>query len=337
MSSIKRLSAIAEVVHELKNQFGEQKIKTAEILARYVTFKIGGPADIFFIARSQQELISAVTVAKNHEVPVTILGGGTNVVIADRGIRGMVIKNETHGIRVVGLSGSVKKTESLIDSVVIESDSGVLVNQLVRYTIDECLTGLEPFLGQPGTVGGAMYINAHNMRRGVFFGDHVVEASILGESGDFHVVPVSYFRFGYDESRLQDTGETVVSVKFRLKRGDKEQLWQVASASMTYRRETQPLGMASAGCTFRNIKKTDAIRLHTPNHTVSAGYLLDSVGLKGYQIGGAKFSDRHANFIVNTAQATAADILALMVEAKRRVKREFGIELREEVVLLGEF
>ncbi len=335
MKSTNKNSSLQAAVSELSGEFGQPRVKQAEPLAKYSTLRVGGPADIFFSAKTTQEIIKAVAIARKYNLQVVVFGGATNLLVADSGIRDLVIKNESHNIRIVGVSGAVHGATHKSGTAVVEADSGVLVNQLVRHTVDEGLMGLEHFLGQPGTVGGAMYINAHNMHKGVFFADCVLEASILTPQTEVKTVPVSYFRFGYDESEIQRTGDIVLSVKFLLRRGDKAMLWKDATAAMNYRRETQPLGWSSSGCTFRNFSKSDALRLHTPNYTTSVGYLIDRVGLKGYQIGNAKFSERHANFIVNLGSANASDILKLIKEAKKRIKKEFNIDLKEEVVLLG--
>ncbi len=310
------------------------KVKQQEPLAPYTTFKIGGPAEYFMIARSRDDVVAGVNAALNAHVPVRVIGGATNLVVSDAGIAGLVIKNESHDIKVIAYKGKANHGKMQVDQVVVEADSGVLVNQLVRYTVDESLAGLEHFLGQPGTVGGAVWINAHNMNKGVFFGDFIREAGVIDKDGKVKIVPQEYFHFGYDVSSIQKTGEYVLFVRLVLPRGDKEQLWQDAHKAMEYRRSTQPLGIPSSGCTFRNFSKADAMRLGTPNLTCSAGYLIDRVGLKGYQIGGAKFSDKHANFILNVDNATSKDVMALIALAKSRVKETFGIDLHEEVVPL---
>jgi UDP-N-acetylmuramate dehydrogenase len=150
-------------------------------------------------------------------------------------------------------------------------------------------------------------------------------------------VPQHYFKFGYDESVLQYNGATVISVTLKLTKGNKDVIWEKATAAQNHRHNTQPKGYPTAGCTFRNISQADAFRIGTPNHTKSAGYLVDSCGLKGTQIGQAMFSKEHANFILNLGGATAADIQKLIRLAKKEVKEKYGVQLKEEIVLVGEF
>jgi len=170
-----------------------------------------------------------------------------------------------------------------------------------------------------------------------YAGDVLSSAKVLDRNGNIKNVDKKYFDFAYDQSILQKTHETVLSAAFLLTVTDKKTLWETAQTSMDYRRSTQPMGEASAGCTFRNIPLSHALRLNTPNNTTSAGYLVDQVGLKNFQINKAKFSDKHANFILNMGGATAGDIKDLIDEAKRRVKEKFQVEIEPEIVLLGDF
>ena len=152
-----------------------------------------------------------------------------------------------------------------------------------------------------------------------YIGDCLYEAEIIKKDGSAITVPASYFNFGYDQSILQKTHETVVSATFKLNKvHDKDMLWKRAHEALAYRSATQPIGKFSAGCTFRNISKSDALRLATPDHTTSAGFLVDQVNLKGFVQGGAFFSDKHANFIINDGTASSRDVVTLIKEAQRR-------------------
>jgi len=317
----------------------KNRILLSEPLAKYTTFKIGGPADLFYKATTTAELVKAIILAKKYSIPFFLLGGGTNLLVADSGFRGLVIKNETSGIRLVGMKGKqmVGYDSQTVKTVFIEADCGVGLNRLVRFTLDQGLAGLEDFLGQPGSVGGAVYMNAHNMRLGKFVGDAVYSAKILKDSGEVAEVAASYFQFGYDKSMLSKTGEIVLSAVFRLTTGDKNRLWEKASETLKYRESTQPKGIYSSGCAFRNISKSEAVRLATPDYTCSTGYLLDKAGLKNYSVGKARFSMEHANIIVHSGGASASDVLELISTAKQRVKKKFGINLTEEIILVGDF
>ena len=314
----------------------KDRVKEHELLARYTTMKIGGPADLFYEAKTQDELVLAIKEGRRLGVPVFILGGGTNILIGDRGIRGLVIKNSTSSISIRGMKGNIQGGTSK-GVVYVEADSGVIMNKLVRFTVDEGLQGLEMQLGLPGTVGGAVFMNSKWTRPEGYVGDVVYQAMILTSDNILKLVPKSYFQFAYDTSILQKTREYVVSVVFSLQHAHKDELWKTANDSIAYRRETQPQGVLSLGCTFRNISRAQAMTLATPNHTTSAGFLVDHAGLKGATEGEAQISDRHANFIINKGKATASDVVKLISRAKEQVKRQFGVELEEEIVRVGEF
>ncbi|MBI4991007.1 UDP-N-acetylmuramate dehydrogenase, partial [Candidatus Gottesmanbacteria bacterium] len=293
---------------KLTRLLGETRVLINEPLSKYSSFRLGGPADLFFKAKTTGELAQAIKQADSFSIPIFVLGGGTNLLISDKGFRGLVIKNETSGIKLIGVRGAATK----VKKVFLEVDSGVGVNRLVRFALDQGLSGLEAFLGQPGTVGGAVYINAHNMWKGKFFGDCIVGAKIVTVSGDVKSVEGKYFKFGYDTSCLQKTKEIVLSVILQLETQDKEKLWQEAQKMLVYRQKTQPQGFYSSGCIFRNIEKSDALMIATPQFTCSAGFLLETIGLKGKKIGGAWFSSEHANFIVHRGGVTTSSVIELI-------------------------
>lgn len=320
---------------KLRDVLGEN-LKVQEPLAKYTTFKVGGPADWFYDAQTTDGLVTAVNLSRSLQLPFFILGGGTNLLIGDKGFRGIVIKNSARAIMVRGIKAEVKNGEAK-RKVFVEADSGVLMNSLVRFTEDQGLKGLEMHLGLPGTVGGAVFMNSKWTHPEGYVGDVVYQAVILTPGGEITTVPRDYFRFGYDTSTIQHSGDIVLKVVFMLEQSTKEELWQIANESMEYRRRTQPQGVFTAGCTFRNISQAQALVLNTPNHTTSAGFLIDHAGMKGKQIGGAQISSQHANFIVNTKRARAADIVSLIEQSRAAVKKQFGVELEEEIIRVGEF
>ncbi len=323
------------VIQPLQEALGN-RVKADEPLARYTTFKIGGPADYFYEAKTSDECAAAVAIARKLNLPVFILGGGSNILIGDKGIRGMVIRNLSTHIGIKGVKSALIG-EDRKKVVYVEADAGVPVNKLVRFTVDEGLSGLHMHLGLPGSVGGALYMNSKWTRPEGYIGDVVYQARLVTGEGEDIVVPQSYFHFAYDTSVLQSTKDTVISVVFALVAADKDELWKIATESITYRRETQPQGVSSAGCTFRNLSKAEALTLSTPNLTTSAGYLLDHAGLKNESVGDAYISPVHANFIINRGKATAADVVKLIDLCRERVLKRFGVRLAEEIQRVGEF
>jgi UDP-N-acetylmuramate dehydrogenase len=300
--------------------FGRARVRLRALLAPYTTFRVGGPADWLVEIGSADHLVQAVQLAAQAGVPVTVLGGGSNVLIGDGGIRGLVVR--FHG-------GTVTAPRDGI----VRAEGGVTVNGLVRWTLNRGFAGLEAWAGTPGTVGGGLYGNAHFDGR--LLGELVDRVRVVARSGEVYDLPAAAMEFGYDRSRLQRTRELVLWADFRVGHGDPAALRAVARRSLAYRKQTQPLNVPSAGCVFQN---PDPARDRWPQDIpLSAGAILDRAGLKGAREGGARVSPVHANFIVNEGGATARDIRRLIARCRRVVADRFGVELREEVVYLGEF
>jgi UDP-N-acetylmuramate dehydrogenase len=290
------------------------------VLAPFTTFRVGGPADWFIETRSSDEIVTALTLAHAAGILVTVLGGGSNVLVSDAGVRGLVI--HTRG-------GHVTRTGP--DRV--RADAAVSINGLVRWTVSHSCAGLEAWAGTPGTVGGAIFGNAHYGGRSI--GELVSHVRVASRDGTTADVPSSEMAFGYDCSRLQRTGEVLLSATFRVAPGQEAALRATARASLDFRRRTQPLDTRNAGCVFQN---PDPTRDCLPDGVPwAAGALIDRAGLKGTALGGARVSSAHGNFIVNEGPATAADIRGLIVRCRDEVRARFGVELREEIVYLGDF
>ena len=296
------------------------QIQTSAPLAPLTTFGVGGPADWLVDVRSVEQLMAVLHAARDAGVPVTPLGGGSNVLVSDRGVRGVVVRLLLKDI-AESAPGQVR------------AGSGTTINGLVRWTIAHALAGIESWAGTPGTVGGAIYGNAHFQGRDI--GELVDSVQLITLDGQIVTVARVEMEFAYDTSRLSRTHEVVVWAEFHVKPGDVETLRARARASLAYRKQTQPLALPSAGCIFQNPDPTrDPLPAGIP---ASAGALIDRAGFKGHRIGGAAISPTHANFIVNDAAARAEDIRALIVRAEQAVRERFGIELRREIVLLGDW
>jgi len=196
---------------------------------------------------------------------------------------------------------------------------------------------LEMHLGLPGSVGGAVFMNSKWTHPVGFVGDAVYQAEILTPENERKIVSKTYFKFGYDTSSIQQSKDILLKVVFALQSDTKERLWKIANDSITYRRQTQPQGVSTAGCAFRNISQAEALSVPTPNHTTSAGFLIDHAGLKNARVGDAQISDMHANFIINRGKASSADVVHLIELARNKVKEKFGVTLQEEIIRVGEF
>jgi UDP-N-acetylmuramate dehydrogenase len=296
------------------------QIKRSAPLAPLTTFGVGGPADWLVEVRSLDQLVAVLQTARESGVPVTPLGGGSNVLVADSGVRGVVVRLLLKDI-----------AQSTADRV--RAGSGTTINGLVRWTIAHALAGIESWAGTPGTVGGAVYGNAHFQGRDI--GELVAAVELITLDGEIVTAAPAQMEFAYDTSRLSRTHELVVWAEFHVTAGDVEVLRARARESLAYRKRTQPLALPSAGCIFQNPDPArDALPAGMP---ASAGALIDRAGLKGHRVGGAAISSTHANFIVNDAAATAENIRALIVRAEQAVRERFGVDLRREIVMLGEW
>jgi UDP-N-acetylmuramate dehydrogenase len=303
----------------LIEDLGPERVRRDEILAPYTTFRIGGPADLFYEPTTAGELATAIQAAREHGVPWFLLGTGANILVGDRGFRGLVIRNlarhmEVRGERVWAESGAV------------------VYPDLIELAVSRGLSGLEHYVGIPSTVGGALWQNLHFLspaparERTVFIAEVTHSAEILSEDGGRRTVGVDYFEFGYDDSILHHRRDVVLAATFQLRPGDPERLRRVMEENLAWRRERHPPLDAepSAGSIFKKIEG------------VGAGRLIDECGLKGTRIGGALVTPRHANILINTGGATAADVHALIAHIQEVVEQRTGYRLEPEIGFIGE-
>ncbi|OIN88871.1 hypothetical protein COW80_01690 [Candidatus Beckwithbacteria bacterium CG22_combo_CG10-13_8_21_14_all_01_47_9] len=317
-------------------------------LVQYSTFRIGGSAEYFIEVKNQAELIEAVAWAKARRLPIYILGNGSNTLIADAGIKGLVIRNLTGEIKVLDSiqAFSNKKIpprfqlvepdpeltnltydESQFPPVLVTLDSGVYLPKAIFQLIAQGITGLEWFAGIPATAGGATYINLHGANK--FWSDYLIEAEILDPAGQIKTTAADDFHYDYDQSVLKDSGDLVLAVTLRLRRGPKEQALKIAKYRQL-KKAHQP--QRSLGCVFQNLSAAEQKRLYLP--TPSIGYLIDKkLNLKGTKIGGAWIPEKHAGFVENLGGATAADVLQLIELVKKRAKQQLDLDLKLEIVL----
>ncbi|MCX7973492.1 MAG: UDP-N-acetylmuramate dehydrogenase [Candidatus Aminicenantes bacterium] len=290
-----------------------RSLQTSVSLKEHSTFRIGGPADFFFEAYNLEELKQAVLFARDQKIPVYVIGGGSNILFADEGYRGLIIKNSSRGIKV------------FLESLEIEALSGTKLSELVDFAAQSGLSGLEFMAGIPGTVGGAVWGNAGAFGRNI--GDILVSAYIW-EAGEERKVKRDFFDFGYRSSSLKKRRSLLLSARFKVEKETSETVQKRVNDILSLRRlKHPPAGTASAGSFFKNIFMPDGQK-------IAAGLLLDQAGVKGLRCGDAQVYPRHANFIINLGQAKAADVLTLAAEMKGRVKEKFGLELEEEVIYL---
>lgn len=287
-------------------KFFKGRISLNEPLARFTTFRIGGNADYYAEPLDEQDVLNLVKYLDSQGIPFYVMGNGSNVLINDEGIRGVVMNLES--------SFSYLKTK---DERII-AGAGVKVAKFADYVINKDFAGAEMLAGIPATVGGALVMNA-----GAYGGqmsDYVTEVKVV-KDGELQVLSKQSCRFSYRNSALKQT--VVLEGTFMFPRGDASELLRRRKELLQKRNEAQPVEIPNAGCIFKNPEGDFAARL------------IEECGLKGYSIGGAKISEKHANFIVNFNRATSEDVLKLIREAKKMVKEKTGIELELEVKLIG--
>jgi UDP-N-acetylmuramate dehydrogenase len=287
-------------------------IKQNEPLKNHCTFRIGGPADFFYTAKSTDKIPQLIEKAKTQNLPYFILGGGSNILFSDKGFRGLIIKIDTKTITN--------------DNNEITADAGVTIPELIKFATEHRLQGLEKWIGLPGTVGGAVRGNAG--RNDLETAQILTEAQVLDpETGKITTTTNKDLEFAYRKSRIKHSKEIVLSATFRLQPTElsPEQQQEIANQMRTQTQEKQPPGFSS-GSFFKN-----------PSPQNPAGKLIDEANLKGTKIGNAQISPKHGNFLINLGGASAKDILALAKLIKQEVRAKFNLNLEEEVQILDEY
>jgi len=300
---------MSETVRDILHERLKGRVRTDEPMELHTSFRIGGPADLFVGPADLDDLTSALEVLKERRVPVLLVGAGTNMLVKDGGVRGAVISLR-----------EMKRMERRGSST-IYADCGALLSGLVMKSVSWELSGLEFAVGIPGSVGGAVIMNAG--AHGSSISDVISRVEMVHSDGSVHVVDARELMFSY---RSCDVGEgrIITGVEFSLQQEESGAIKERIEKHLAWRRENQPLKHPSAGSVFKN----------PPD--VSAGKLIDDLGLKGKTVGGAQVSETHANFIVNIRGAAAQDVLDLIVGVRDQVSREYGIDLELEIRVVGE-
>ena len=301
---------LTQYISYIDHMIPADRLLKDEPMSGHTTFAVGGPADVLVLPRTVEELAHAIRMARKAMVPVTILGEGSNVLVLDGGIRGVVIQ----------LNGMTPILEG--EGCRIVASAGAMLKDVCQYARQRGLTGVEFACGIPGTLGGAVFMNA-----GAYGGEmsHVVQrVKTVDHMGELHCYEAGQMDFGYRQSVFQTRHEYVVKVELKLEKGDKTVIAQTMADLMQRRESKQPLEMHSAGSTFKR----------PPGYF--AGTLIEQTGLKGLSVGDAQVSLKHAGFVINNGHATARDILELIHEVQRRVEDAHGVRLEPEVRIIGE-
>ncbi|MFA6308905.1 MAG: UDP-N-acetylmuramate dehydrogenase [Clostridia bacterium] len=300
----------SETLSLLKEITSVENIKTEEMMNKHTSFKIGGPADFLVTPASSDELCLLIIALNKNEVPYFVMGNGSNLLVREKGIRGVVIKLFDNF------------NEIKIDGDIIIAEAGALLSKIARVALDNDLAGFEFASGIPGTLGGAVVMNA-----GAYSGemkDVIIKSEYIDRQGNVRELTGNMHEFGYRKSVFQRNGGIVTNSLIKLAKGDRHKIKATMDDFNGRRRDKQPLAMPSAGSVFRRPE----------GHF--AGKMIEDCGMRGKSIGGAQVSTKHCGFIVNTGNATASDVIDLINKIKDKVKEKFGVSLETEIKFVGE-
>ena len=300
-----------KVIEKFWNLLGKDRVLVDEPMKSHTTFRIGGPADFFLLPSTVDEVRGILEICREEELPYFILGNGSNLLVSDKGYRGVIIQLYRNFSNI-----SVEGNE-------ICASSGALLSQIAAAARNASLTGFEFAGGIPGTLGGAVFMNA-----GAYGGelkDVLKEAVVMTEQGEILTLPVEKLDMGYRTSRIKKAGYLVLEARLVLEQGDMDKIRDITKDLTEKRVSKQPLEYPSAGSTFKRPEG------------YFAGKLIMDAGLRGYQVGDAQVSEKHCGFVINKGNATAADVLTLIENVREKVQEQFGVTLEPEVKFLGEF
>ena len=298
---------IETVMNEINNKTASLCFMN-ESLKKHTTYGIGGPADLMIFPKSKQDLIKVIEIINENKIQLTILGSGSNVLVSDNGIRGAVIS----------LKNSLKQIE--VHENILYAECGTMLGKIVKHAVKNNLIGLENLNGVPGTLGGALIMNAGAW--GGEISENLIHVEVINSKSEIQKIQKKDLNFSYRQSSF-NKDDILLSAKFNLKKADKDIIKENFIEAQSGRKKSQPLNKRSAGSLFKNPKNN------------SAGKLLDEAGLKGFSIGDAKISEKHANFFINDGDATSKDMLMLIKKAHKEVKDKFNVNLSLEVKLMG--
>lgn len=302
---------IKEILEESK--LNKENLYYDEPMAKHTSFKIGGPADVFIKVDNIEELKEILKLSKENKIPLTIIGNGSNILVTDKGIRGITAKLNFKNIKIENIADNKEK---------IDVDAGVPVGLLAQKLLKEEITGFEELSGIPGTIGGAVIMNAG--AHGKELKDILKKVNAMDYNGNIHEFTNEECQFSYRNSRFQKEKYIILQATLELEKGNSTEIKEKMDEYMQFRKEKQPIEYPNAGSTFKR------------GEDFVTAKLIDEAGLKGYKIGGAQVSEKHAGFIVNVDNATAKDVIELTDYIKEKIKEKFGKKINLEIQIIGE-
>ena len=302
---------IKEILEESK--LNKENLYYDEPMAKHTSFKIGGPADVFIKVDNIEELKEILKLSKENKIPLTIIGNGSNILVTDKGIRGITAKLNFKNIKIENIADNKEK---------IDVDAGVPVGLLAQKLVKEEITGFEELSGIPGTIGGAVIMNAG--AHGKELKDILKKVTAMDYNGNIHEFTNEECQFSYRNSRFQKEKHIILQATLELEKGNSTEIKEKMDEYMQFRKEKQPIEYPNAGSTFKR------------GEDFVTAKLIDEAGLKGYKIGGAQVSEKHAGFIVNVDNATAKDVIELTDYIKEKIEEKFGKKINLEIQIIGE-
>ncbi|MBI2442566.1 MAG: FAD-binding protein [Candidatus Levybacteria bacterium] len=313
-------------VEKLKEIHPEVHVKQDELLLPYTSFKCGGHARYIALIDNLETLSDVAIYAWENGVAVRVVGGGTNILVPDDGFDGLVIKNNCRRFDLQGMRGRFTNNQMKLSQGYLYAESGALMNQVVRYVIDQGFGGIEYSLGLPGTVGGAVAVNSNFPKENIRIGRAVYAAKILTKDGGIKDVDSSYFHFSPERSRILADREIILSLLFALYPDDKTKLWKRAEEAVSYRTTTQPKQQLT-GMTFRNVQITCIYPNSSLPSDVTYEFLLEKAGILGFRVGNVEIWPDNPRYILNRGNGTEEDVKQLIAHIKTTILRRFGVQL----------
>lgn len=295
-----------------KSKLNKENLYYDEPMAKHTSFKIGGPADVFIKVDNIEELKETLDLSKQNQIPLTIIGNGSNLLVTDKGIRGITAKLNLKDIEI--------KNEN--NKQIIKVDAGVPVGLLAQKLLKEEIAGFEELSGIPGTIGGAVIMNAG--AHGKELKDILKKVTAMDYNGNIHEFTNEECQFSYRNSRFQKEKYIILQATLELEKGNSTEIKEKMDEYMQFRKEKQPIEYPNAGSTFKR------------GEDFVTAKLIDEAGLKGYKVGGAQVSKKHAGFIVNVDNATAKDVIELTDYIKEKIEEKFGKKINLEIQIIGE-
>lgn len=295
-----------------KSKLNKENLYYDEPMAKHTSFKIGGPADVFIKIDNIEELKETLDLSEKNQIPLTIIGNGSNLLVTDKGIRGITAKLNLKDIEI----------ENKNNKQTIKVDAGVPVGLLAQKLLKEEITGFEELSGIPGTIGGAVIMNAG--AHGKELKDILKKVTAMDYNGNIHEFTNEECLFSYRNSRFQKEKYMILQATLELEKGNSTEIKEKMDEYMQFRKEKQPIEYPNAGSTFKR------------GEDFVTAKLIDEAGLKGYKVGGAQVSEKHAGFIVNVDNATAKDVIELTDYIKEKIEEKFGKKINLEIQIIGE-